>query len=387
VTIELDRALRDLLVGSGRYTINPADGRMHGLDFAAQEALEQARQLFEGARLAYDNLEMDEAIERLEQALQAYEEQVGHLADIAPISDCLLYMGAAQALSGRARTARSTFQRLLTIDPERRPSEDLFPPAVQEVFDYSEARMSRVRTGSIEVTTVPVGADVYIDGIYQGPSPQTMEEAKAGNHYVRVRLPGHVEVGRVVEARSRRSTSIEVALDPSDDGPLVAELLAQLPGQLEERPDDAVGTIQRLGEVLGVETLLLGVVSRGDEGIVVEYTAWDVLQGTSLATQTAGPFETPDGVAIATAAPTVVDELLAAAWTAQHVEQVEDEPVVRPRPEPPPPPPPPRPFWQQWWFWTVIGVAVVGAGVGIGFGAAAATGGPERTDGELVLDL
>jgi len=384
---ELGRTLRDLLAGSDQFSIEVADGRMNGLDFSASEALEQAAQLFDGGRVAYDNLEMDEAVERFEQALQAYEEQIAHLPDIGPISDCLLYMGAAQALSGRDRTARTTFGRVLAIDPERRPSADVFPPTVGEVFDYVAGRMSRAGSGSLSVTTTPTGADVYLDGTYQGPSPQSIEDVTAGIHYVRIRLPGHVEVGRSIEVRARREASTELSMDMTEDGPLVSELLAQLPGQLEERPDDAVGTVQRIGEILGIETLLTAIVVPGDGGVTVQYTAWDVLRGESLATATTDPIDSTDGVTIATEASASLDSLLAATWTAMHVEQAVDQPVLRPTPERPAPPPPRPPFWQEWWFWTVVGVVVVGAGLGIGFGAAAATGGPERTDGEVILDL
>lgn len=384
---ELGRTMIDLLAGDPRFTLSPAEGRMHGLDPASEEALSQAEELFEGARASYDNLELDEAIERFEQALATYEEQVAHLPDIAPLSDCLLYIGAAQVLSERSRTARTTFERLLVIDPERRPSEDVFPPTVVEVFDYVAGRMGRVPTGSVAVTTDPAGADVYVDGVLVGPSPQTLSDLKEGRHYVRARLSGRVEVGRVVEVRGRRPVAVSLALDPSDDGPVVAELVSGLPGQILERPDDVVGTVQRLGEILGVELLAVAYLIRDEQGLVVRLTAWDVLRGEPLATQTAGPFESSDAVALATAAAPTVDSLLEAATAAQRVEQAVDVPIVRPRPTPPPPPPPSRPFWQQWWFWTVVGVAVVGAGVGIGFGVAEATSGPERTNGELILDL
>ncbi len=384
---EVQRIIRDVLIGNENFSLTRADGVLHGRDVVADDALTEAQQLFQNAREAYDNLELDAAAEQFSLAIDAYEEQVAHLDDFADVTDCLLYLGAARILAGSERSGQSAFGSLLIIDPERRPDPDLFPPPVVQSFESVVSRMRRVRDGSISVTTSPPGADVYVDGVLLGSSPQEMPGLKSGRHYVRAQMQGYGEVGRVVEIRRGREASVSLDLEPTEEGPVIAELLDQLPGQLEERPDDAIGTVQRVGEILGVEILITVVLNSSPEGTSAVMHAWDVLRGERLSRQTAGPIE-GEGLAVAAELQEPITDLASVAWSAQNVNQVADVPPVEQAPIGPTDPiQPARPFYRTWWFWTIVSAAAVGAGLGIGFGVAAANDAPGRTNGELILDL
>lgn len=402
ITRELDSALRDTLLAQRQYSMEEAEALLNGRGFDANAALQQAQELFDAGRAAYDNLELDEAVELFNQALQVYEEQIGHVTDLNNISDCLLYRGAADVLRGHSRQSRTPFLRLLIIDPERRPDPDLFPPPVTEAFDYVSSQLSRVRNGELTVSSTPVGADVFIDGVYQGYTPQEIPSIKAGRHYVRVRRQGFTETGQVVDITPRRATNVEATLEPTEDGTVVEELLEQLALQIYEASDEASGTVQRLGEVLNLEVLVTAVVVREDAGedegdgesdgqsasgnVSVLLNGWDVIEGESIAQQNAGPF-VPDAVALVGDIQAPFDELLSSTWTTMNTSQAPIEPIVEPQPDIEPEPERRRPFWQQWWFWTAVGAVVLGAGLGIGFGAAAAGDDDAPVNGEVILDL
>jgi hypothetical protein len=257
------------------------------------------------------------------------------------------------------------------------------------------------------VTSEQEGVDVFIDGVYQGTTPQTISSIKAGRHYVRVRRQGFVETGQVVDISPRRTTEVEFALEQTEDGPIIDELLDQLAGQIAEASDEAAGTVQRIGEVLNLEVLITAVVVRdapaqdgdsdsegeiepaieGEAGPVsVLLNGWDVMRGESLAQQNAGPF-TAEPVALIGDIQAPFDELVSATWTTMNTPQAPIEPVVVAQPDIEPEPEPRRPFWQQWWFWTAVGAVVLGAGLGIGFGAAAASDDDAPINGEVILDL
>jgi tetratricopeptide (TPR) repeat protein len=383
---EIDSALRDTLGLSEHFSITGADNRLNGVDEDAVDALRGARDLFESARISYESLEIDTAIEQFEQALEIYEDNIAHVSDITLISDCLLYVGAAQLLQGASRTARSTIQQMLVIDPARRPDPDLFPPSVTEAFEAEAGRVDRLREGRLDVTSDPPGADVYVDGIYQGPAPVELPGLKTGRHYVRVRAQGYVEAGQVVDIGFRRPTSVELSLERTVDGVAVADMLREIADQLGRSPREAGLTIQSLGQMLEVEVLATAFISQGDDGIMVRLESWNVAEGSTVQSETVGPFEA-SGVVVAGSVQPPFEELLRATWTSMNVRQTDDEPIVEQQPPPPPPPPPPRPVWRQWWFWTVIGAVVVGAGVGLGVGLGTANQEPGLTNGEVIIDL
>jgi hypothetical protein len=202
-----------------------------------------------------------------------------------------------------------------------------------------------------------------------------------------VRRHGSVETGRIVEVASRRTASVDFPLEATADGRAVTEILSILAGQLAERPEDAAASVQRLGEIAGVEILLTALLGQSAEGVTVSYTAWDVTRGAVLGAEVAGPLPA-DEAGIAAGAVATAGAVLEASWASVHTVQTDDENALQNREEEPlRPRRVARPFWQQWWFWTVVGVAVVGAGVGIGFGVAEATRGPEISNGEVIFDL
>lgn len=58
----------------------------------------------------------------------------------------------------------------------------------------ADARMAILsRTGILQVTSSPGGADIYVDGFYSGYTAATIGNLAAGPHYVRLRLAGYRE--------------------------------------------------------------------------------------------------------------------------------------------------------------------------------------------------
>ncbi len=383
---ELGSALRDVLAAHPRYSTANAENMLNGLDEDAAAALRQAREFFEEGQSAANDLEIEQAIDRFGQALEVYEEQIAHVDDLNDISECLINIGAAHVLAGDSRSSRNFFQRVLVIDPERRPDPDVFPPPVTEAYDQANARLQRVRNGLLNITSETPGAEVYVDGIYQGSAPQELSGFKAGRHYVRVRSQGYVEQGRVIEVSSRRATNLEFDLEPTREGPEATDMLIDLSNQFEEGAHtEAADTVRRLGELLNVEMLATAYVSRGDDGVNVRLNAWDIVGRESVATEQLGPFEA-DGVMIAGDVQPSFEEMVTSAWAAMNIQQSSDVPLVDIAP-PPPPPPVERPVYRRWWFWTVIGVVVVGAGLGVGLGVGLQESPPGVTQGEVIIDL
>ncbi|MCK9335369.1 MAG: PEGA domain-containing protein [Candidatus Cloacimonetes bacterium] len=66
--------------------------------------------------------------------------------------------------------------------------------------------------GSIQVNTVPSGAFVYLDNVYQGNSPVTLNNVVAGTHSVRVTKSGYQEQVRSVIVTADQTSNVSVSL-------------------------------------------------------------------------------------------------------------------------------------------------------------------------------
>jgi hypothetical protein len=60
--------------------------------------------------------------------------------------------------------------------------------------------------GSITVTSIPPGADVYIDNVYKGLSPAVFDIIPNGNHVVLVKLDGYLDLSQSVTVTANNQT-------------------------------------------------------------------------------------------------------------------------------------------------------------------------------------
>jgi PEGA domain len=67
-------------------------------------------------------------------------------------------------------------------------------------------------TGTINITTVPVGADVYADDQFYGNAPATLK-LKPGKHRIRVQLSGYADWSREISTDSGSEASLTANLE------------------------------------------------------------------------------------------------------------------------------------------------------------------------------
>lgn len=69
-----------------------------------------------------------------------------------------------------------------------------------------------VATGGLSVTSVPTGADVYIDDLFKGSSPVTVSDLSPGSHSVIVRLPGYQDWSSQIQVNAGTNTQVTAEL-------------------------------------------------------------------------------------------------------------------------------------------------------------------------------
>ena len=63
-------------------------------------------------------------------------------------------------------------------------------------------------TGSISVTSSPIGADISLDGTYEGEAPKILEEVKQGPHTVTLTLAEHVDWYEDISVDADKTVSV-----------------------------------------------------------------------------------------------------------------------------------------------------------------------------------
>ncbi|MCK6550104.1 PEGA domain-containing protein [Myxococcota bacterium] len=248
-----------------------------------EETLERARAAFTDGRRAYDSLNLDEAIARLGQAVNLYQQTGPLLGDVEELKNALQYLGAALTLRGSADEGESTFVELLTIDPQ--VQLDGFPPAVAKTFEGAAARIDKAATGSVEVFSTPPYAAVYVDGRFEGVTPLTLTDLVAGTHYLRIEKVGYTVHGAPLEVSPNQKITSQTRLRDMKRGVEVRDLGAR--STEEVIANGMGGSLRSLARLLTADTLIFVAVSQSGNDATFTGGVFDASTGSRLTTERA----------------------------------------------------------------------------------------------------
>ena len=102
-------------------------------------------------------------------------------------------------------------------------------------------------TGSLTVTTDPMGAAILIDGLQRGVSPQTITGLAPGEHTILLQLSGYTDLTTQVTITAGQMTVYTTDLSRPASTPLPA-----LPSATKSPGFEAILGIAVLGTVLAV---------------------------------------------------------------------------------------------------------------------------------------
>ena len=355
VSIGIRRGLADV---GGVDFVHPVDALSppaisEDLAFAFEELEPLRDQVRDGdARDVLDRA--DALIELFEQNLPAVRRE--------QLIDAYMLAAVARCRLSRRRECEEVMARIVVFREGYEYDPSRFPEEYASVFSSVRDETLSEARASLEVSTEPRGAEVYIDGRSYGPSPVTGPDLLVGDHYITITHIAYEKL--IVRATVERGGSgVSYALVPNERSRLVSspEALAAIRGELGE--ERAGSSIRSLGNTLGAAQVVIGVVRPGGDSLHVQLYLYDVrtrfLLGRGELTLT------PDeaGMELARAAAVELYEGVDRSGAIDAPIDDRDLPTTR-APE----------IYEQWWFWTVIGVVVVGTGIGIGVGVATSGG-------------
>jgi hypothetical protein len=130
-----------------------------------------------------------------------------------------------------------------------------------------------VTTGSISVSSSPVGASVYLDGNYEGEVPQFLNDIEQGKHSITLKLEGYEDWYEDISVGADKTVSVSPTLTPIQIEP-------------SPEPPSSTGSISVTSSPTGAD-IFLDDTYEGETPKILE----DVKQGSHTVTLTLAEYE------------------------------------------------------------------------------------------------
>jgi hypothetical protein len=267
-TGELVRQLEENLRHNQRISFKPAREILEtGKD--AEKAFAKAEKQVAAAKKKAFNLELEAAKKAAVDAVELYEQHFSGFLDgpfgFQPLEKALATLAAIAFQSGEMDLTRQALLKLLALKPNLKYDPKMFPDAMKETLLNLRLEMDELGTASIQVSTKPKAAVVYLNGNKLGRSPLSAPKVKMGYHYLTFRRDGYKTTTKVVKVEPPTGPVINERLEK-----VSPKLFSHLRNALENLGGARAGSgVVGAGKVLGVEILILGrIVMRGNEATV-----------------------------------------------------------------------------------------------------------------------
>jgi tetratricopeptide (TPR) repeat protein len=168
----------------------------------------------------YNNLELDAAIDSLNSALEMFDKAVGRMGAGEHYLKALLYLGAAQILSGDNDQGAIAFRKAAIYDRRLVLDKKVFPPSLIEIFENVRQEVATLPPCVMQVNSAPAGAEIYLNGIFKGVTPLKLSGVPAGTHFLRLEKDGYLPWGRRVEFLPASDETVEGRLQAGPQLPV-----------------------------------------------------------------------------------------------------------------------------------------------------------------------
>ena len=345
--------------------------------------LKNAKKDFEEGKALYNDLGIEEAIEKFKSALKSIEGNIDKVSDMSFLSEVLFYLGASYQLVDDEDLAEFYFSMYISINPDSRPGDSAFSDEVMSAFDEIKGNRSEAGQGSVRVQCNEDGALVFIDGKIAGMTPVILRGISDGKHYYRIHKNGFRDAGGSVAVREEKTVSIDVNLGRNPSAADVAEL-----EDLMKSDFGGVGMIRKATDIAqdnGLNNVFVVKATLGaDEKL--KYQGCMINSDKKEYKKSEAVFSLPEKDAADSSAAlkefnkALVDdpyeykaiselvmeeaEMLGLSEKAPAAAEDKDDKEK-------------KPIYKEWWLWTVVGVVVAGGvavGVACGLGKCSSSG-------------
>lgn len=225
----------------------------------------RARDAVAFGRRAYENLEDGLGIESFNRAISAFEESA-LWENFQGLSGATVLRILVKWSEDQTET-RKEVARLMAVDPRIEFPPDLTPPELAAEVTRAREQRKNEEKFSLDVSTEPVAARVYVDGVYRGTSPTSVRGLVGGEHYLSLVAPGYSVIQKKVRA-GPGATTTETLKQADRSGPFHVFLERIKKGFTNK---DEVNAAQLLGRLATADETLVVGVSRNAGRVTIEF--------------------------------------------------------------------------------------------------------------------
>ena len=363
-------------------------GTEAALSSSSSSWLKNARKDFEEGKALYNDLGVEEAIEKFKSALKYLEDNIDKVGDMSFVSEVLFYLGASYGLLDDDDKAESYFSTYISINPDGQPSDPAFSDEVMSAFDDVKGSRKSTGKGTLKVQCNQNGALVFIDGRIAGMTPVTLRGISEGKHYYRIHKNGFRPAGGTVAVRGGKTAQINETLTQNSSASGVTELekeiksdfgsLAMIRKATDLAEDNGLNNVFVVKASLGADERLKyqGVMIDCDKK---EFKRSDAVmdlpeKGAAADSKSLRQFNkalVDDPYEYKSISELLMEEAELLGLSDKPADDNKEDKEK-------------KPVYKEWWLWTVVGVVVLaGAGVGTYF---AVTSGKNSSNG-ATLDI
>lgn len=299
----------------------------------ARRRAEARADILEGLE-AFEALDLERASAVLQDAVEGLLSELSGLdgTERSALARGVFALAATTLFEGDTERADQQLVALAALEPGFQPDAGRYPSNVRQRFERLRGRMATHNTGGLAITSLPAGAEVYVDGGLRGRTPLTLNGIAEGSHALTLQHPAHAPEGRLITVQANEVLPVQVQLV---GGPGV-ETYNGLTGAQALEPRVAARSAGRLG----VQRLALLRVGGSVQAPQVR-GVW--VHGAQ--SQAVGRIE---GVSLSPDPEFAVAQLVLAILQSE-APQVVATPVEAPQGE----------LTSRWWFWVAVGSAAV----------------------------
>ncbi len=244
------------------------------------EAAERGNDALVFGRRQYDDLENGLGLESFDRALASFQESA--LWQNIRGYEHAATMRIVVKWAEDPASAKKDLASLLTLNPKVEFPRDLPLPndLAQEILHEREAIGTSART-SLDIGTEPAPARVYVDGVFRGTTPTSVEGLIPGDHFLSLVSPGYEVTQHVVHVAP--GATLTETLKPTEKGRTYAGLVERLRRSFNPPLPSEVTAAQALGQLAGADEVLAVSVARHDGKLDIEMHRFQLVDGHAAA--------------------------------------------------------------------------------------------------------
>lgn len=335
------KGLRDYDVTSVHGSLNA------GGEVTEQQNAATVKGLVGSGHAAMAAKDYEDATDQFVSALKLLEGSLGVLEgdDQEVLDEVLLGVGEARLAAGDKEGADRLFRRAAASKADPSKLSD----AGKRAFAAAEVAIQSMPLGAVQVNTVPVYAEIYVDGRYKGISPKAVAGLVEGTHIITVYKAGFTRPTVTVDVSSEKMAHEEIKLEPARRALLLDELKPKLATEIAAAHGETpLGgpAVKELGDLFRTETSLVVRVGGTRETKSLELYLFHTETQRLVAVQKIPDLDWSfrNRQAIEDAVGRMFDLNWAGVLGGEVGDgEIDDGGVL-----------------EQWWFWTLVGVAVAG---------------------------